>query len=83
MHALIRDLAGDPRIVLSLDFRDAAFAGPPALLAEPDGWPRNVIVMTLARVGSGAGPDVARLSEIRAMATRAIDLRGRRRARRG
>jgi HisA/HisF family protein len=66
---MIRDLAGDPRVVLSLDFRDAAFAGPPALLAEPDGWPRNVIVMTLARVGSGAGPDVARLSEIRAKAT--------------
>ena len=40
------------------------------MLGEPDGWPRNVIVMTLARVGSGAGPDVARLSEIRAKATR-------------
>ena len=32
---MIRDLAGDPRIVLSLDFRGAAFAGPPELLAEP------------------------------------------------
>ena len=66
---MVRDLADDPRVVLSLDFRGAAFAGPPELLAEPDGWPRQVIVMTLARVGSGAGPDVARLSEIRAMAT--------------
>jgi phosphoribosylformimino-5-aminoimidazole carboxamide ribotide isomerase len=61
----IRAFAANPRVVLSLDFRGAAFAGPPALLAEPDGWPRDVIVMTLARVGSSAGPDLARLSEIR------------------
>jgi HisA/HisF family protein len=65
---VIRDLATDPRVVLSLDFRGAAFTGPSALLSEPDGWPRDVIVMTLARVGSGAGPDLARLSEIRARA---------------
>jgi len=64
----IRALASDPRVVLSLDFRGAAFAGPPTLLAEPEGWPRDVIVMTLARVGSGAGPDLARLSEILAKA---------------
>jgi HisA/HisF family protein len=64
----IRALATDRRVVLSLDFRDAVFTGPPALLAEPDGWPRDVIVMTLARVGSGGGPDLARLLEIRARA---------------
>jgi phosphoribosylformimino-5-aminoimidazole carboxamide ribotide isomerase len=64
----IRDLAADPRVVLSLDFHGTAFVGPTALLAEPDGWPRDVIVMTLARVGTGAGPDLARLSEIRANA---------------
>ena len=38
------------------------------MLADPGGWPRDVIVMTLARVGSGAGPDLARLSEIQAKA---------------
>jgi len=64
----IRALATDPRVVLSLDFHDTVFAGPPALLADPGGWPRDVIVMTLARVGSGAGPDLARLSEIQAKA---------------
>ena len=62
----IRALAADPRVVLSLDFRGATFTGPPTLLAEPDSWPCDVIVMTLARVGSGAGPDLARLSEIQA-----------------
>jgi phosphoribosylformimino-5-aminoimidazole carboxamide ribotide isomerase len=52
------------RVVLSLDFRDG-FLGPPALLDDVDGWPDRVIVMTLARVGSGAGPDVERLDEVR------------------
>jgi phosphoribosylformimino-5-aminoimidazole carboxamide ribotide isomerase len=63
-----RHFADDPRVILSLDFRAAAFQGPPALLAQPDDWPTRVIVMTLARVGSGAGPDVERLSAIRAAA---------------
>ena len=53
---------------LSLDFRGDAFQGPPAVLAEPDGWPRRVIVMTSARVGSGAGPEIDRLLAIRAAA---------------
>ena len=32
------------------------------ILAEPALWPQRVIVMTLARVGSGAGPDLQRLA---------------------
>ena len=66
--ALIRDLLDHPRVVLSLDFRGAQFVGPPQLLDEPRIWPRRLIVMTLARVGSGAGPDMARISEIRTRA---------------
>jgi len=50
--------------VLSLDFKDDRFAGPPAVLAEAEHWPHSVIVMTLARVGSGEGPDRGRISEI-------------------
>jgi phosphoribosylformimino-5-aminoimidazole carboxamide ribotide isomerase len=65
---LVRQLAPDARVVLSLDFRDEAFCGPPALLAEPDAWPRRVIVMTLARVGSGTGPDLRRIAAIREIA---------------
>ncbi len=53
-----------PRLVLSLDFRDG-FVGPPALLARTDLWPQRVIAMTLARVGSGEGPDMARLAGLR------------------
>lgn len=55
-------------IVLSLDFRDQVFQGPPALLREVTLWPRRLIVMTLARVGSGAGPDFDRLCDIRNVA---------------
>jgi phosphoribosylformimino-5-aminoimidazole carboxamide ribotide isomerase len=63
--ALLRRLAHDPRVVLSLDFRGATFLGPPVLLAEPAHWPQRVIVMTLSRVGSGAGPDLERLYTVR------------------
>jgi HisA/HisF family protein len=52
------------RTVLSLDFRGNEFMGPEALLDDPTLWPERVIVMTLDRVGSGGGPDVARLQEI-------------------
>jgi phosphoribosylformimino-5-aminoimidazole carboxamide ribotide isomerase len=64
--ALMRGFRHDSRVILSLDFRDAAL-GPPELL-EPACWPQRVIVMTLARVGSGAGPDLDRLRAIRAAA---------------
>jgi len=64
---LASHLTGDARVALSLDFRGDAFQGPSALL-DPACWPERLIVMTLARVGSGAGPDLARLAEIRAMA---------------
>jgi phosphoribosylformimino-5-aminoimidazole carboxamide ribotide isomerase len=65
---LIRHLADEDRVVLSLDFRGAAFAGPPQLLAEPACWPERLIVMTLARVGSRMGPDLDRLTQIKAVA---------------
>ena len=63
--ALVRHFAGDTRVALSLDFRGPSFQGPPALLDDTDCWPQTVIAMTLARVGSGAGPDLDRLCSIR------------------
>ena len=65
---LIAQQQGSPRIVLSLDFRGDAFQGPQEILAEPALWPQRVIVMTLAHVGSGAGPDLKRLAAIRSIA---------------
>ncbi len=67
--ALVRDLAGDDRVILSLDFRGAEFQGAPAILDDPSAWPARVIAMTLARVGSGAGPDLERLAAVRRIAS--------------
>lgn len=50
--------------VLSLDFRGDTFLGPSALLSHPERWPVEVIVMTLARVGLNAGPDLTRLAHM-------------------
>ncbi len=62
--ALLRAVRDDPHVVLSLDFRAAAFQGPAALLTETALWPRRVIAMTLAAVGAAAGPDLARVAEL-------------------
>jgi len=66
---LVRRFADDERIALSLDFRAQAFLGPPELLDDPSCWPQRVIAMTLARVGSGAGPDLERLTAIQEAAS--------------
>jgi phosphoribosylformimino-5-aminoimidazole carboxamide ribotide isomerase len=66
--ALVALHSGSRRVVLSLDFRGDAFQGPSEILAEPALWPQRVVVMTLARVGSAAGPDLARLAAIRSIA---------------
>jgi phosphoribosylformimino-5-aminoimidazole carboxamide ribotide isomerase len=54
------------RAVFSLDTRGAERLGPASLHDAPEHWPRDVIVMTLGRVGVGAGPDLDRLSALRA-----------------
>ena len=61
---LVRTFRHDARFVLSLDFRGDSFLGPECLLAEPALWPDRVVVMTLARVGGDAGPDLGRLAAI-------------------
>jgi phosphoribosylformimino-5-aminoimidazole carboxamide ribotide isomerase len=67
-NALIAQHRDSTRVVLSLDFRGDTFQGPQEILANPALWPSRIIVMTLARVGSGAGPDLARLAAIRSIA---------------
>jgi phosphoribosylformimino-5-aminoimidazole carboxamide ribotide isomerase len=67
--SLIRGFAGDDRVILSLDYRGEEFQGPPELVSAVSSWPERVIVMTLARVGSGVGPDLARLSAVRDIAS--------------
>jgi len=57
-------LTASGECILSLDFQDARFLGDPEILEKAALWPSTVIVMTLARVGGGDGPDIARLGEI-------------------
>jgi phosphoribosylformimino-5-aminoimidazole carboxamide ribotide isomerase len=66
--ALLRRFRDHPGLILSLDFFADGFRGPPSILEEADSWPQSVIVMTLAKVGSAAGPDFERLSQIKAKA---------------
>ncbi|MFC6491169.1 HisA/HisF-related TIM barrel protein [Nitratireductor sp. GCM10026969] len=66
--ALIGRFRDHPGLVLSLDFFADGFRGPEALLSDTALWPPTIIVMTLAQVGSGAGPDFARLRDIKARA---------------
>lgn len=66
--AVLAALTRPKRVILSLDFRGDAFLGPPEILQDATLWPDRVIVMTLARVGSGAGPDLDRLGAIVARA---------------
>lgn len=61
-------VAAGPDAPLSLDFRGDAFLGPAELLEDTTLWPDRIIVMTLARVGSGEGPDLARLRAVVARA---------------
>ncbi len=64
----LRALAQEPRTILSLDYRGDEFQGASEIVEDSTLWPQRLIVMTLARVGSGAGPDLGRLREIIAKA---------------
>jgi phosphoribosylformimino-5-aminoimidazole carboxamide ribotide isomerase len=65
--AALRDIRAD-RYVLSLDFKDDRFVGPPSVLENAEHWPDRVIAMTLARVGSEEGPDLNRIANLVARA---------------
>lgn len=63
---LIAGLAQQSRSLLSLDFHGEEFQGPAELAGDASLWPARLIAMTLARVGSHAGPDFDRLLDIQA-----------------
>jgi phosphoribosylformimino-5-aminoimidazole carboxamide ribotide isomerase len=64
-EAVVCRLSKNERIILSLDYRGNDFVGPAGLLNDVDAWPSRVVSMTLARVGSGMGPDWERLEAIK------------------
>lgn len=64
---LLETARGRCQPVLSLDYLDEAFQGPPGLDRAPALWPGRVVAMTLARVGAAEGPDLGALERIRTL----------------
>jgi phosphoribosylformimino-5-aminoimidazole carboxamide ribotide isomerase len=58
--------ASEHMTILSLDYKDDRFHGIQDILSDASLWPNDVIVMTLNKVGSNAGPDLAKLASIKA-----------------
>jgi len=60
-RAILNALSDDDarrHLILSLDYKDDRFLGPPDLFSAKALWPHRIIVMTLSRVGSRGGPDL-------------------------
>ena len=55
------------RMLLSLDFKNDVYQGPPALLQDSKYWPNELIVMSLSKVGSQSGPDLEKLKHLKQM----------------
>jgi phosphoribosylformimino-5-aminoimidazole carboxamide ribotide isomerase len=55
--------AFNDRFILSLDYSMSGELGAKSLFSNPDLWPASIIIMTLSRVGSHQGPDLAKLNE--------------------
>ncbi len=51
------------RFILSLDYSMTGTLGAERLFSSPDLWPDDVIIMTLAQVGSNQGPDLPKLNQ--------------------
>ena len=49
--------------ILSLDYANSAALGAENLFSDGTFWPKNIIIMTLERVGSNLGPDLGKLTE--------------------
>ena len=64
--------ADEVRVALSLDRRDGQRLDAAGCWEAVDLWPQRLIVMTLERVGSGAGPDLETLLDVRRRAPRAM-----------
>lgn len=48
--------------ILSLDYSNSTALGAERLFSDPALWPKNIIIMTLDRVGSNNGPDLDKLT---------------------
>lgn len=62
------DAMSPEQAILSLDYSQDQARGPIDLFANSAPWPARIIGMTLGRVGSYRGPDIALLQQLRAQA---------------
>jgi HisA/HisF family protein len=62
--AAAREAFGASGFILSLDYRRGKFLGAPDIEHRVDLWPDRLILMTLDRVGSDGGPDLAALRSL-------------------
>jgi phosphoribosylformimino-5-aminoimidazole carboxamide ribotide isomerase len=53
--------------LLSLDFLSHGFMGKQEIIDDAEGWPDDIIIMSLNRVGSSQGPDLALHNQLRAI----------------
>ncbi len=53
--------------VLSLDFSGKQFMGPEDVLAQPENWPEQVVILNLKNVGEQAGPDSQLVTRVKAI----------------
>ena len=67
-HCELLAVTGASRCALSLDWRGNDPIGPRELYQSAEHWPAIVIVMTLDRVGTAWGPDLAKLAKVKSMA---------------
>ena len=72
LAACFATAAGAEPAVLSLDRRDGQRLDAAGCWDAPELWPQRVIVMTLERVGSDAGPDLETLTDVRRKAPAAF-----------
>jgi HisA/HisF family protein len=56
---------GADGFILSLDYRGDEFLGNPDIARRIELWPNRLILMTLDRVGTSGGPDIAGLRQLR------------------
>ncbi len=66
-YLVIRDLLQD-HYKLSLDFMPQGYVGPIELLENPQYWPQEVIVMSLANVGATQGVNLNLLNTVKSQA---------------
>jgi uncharacterized protein related to proFAR isomerase len=64
----LAEIAADPAAILSLDHRGGEPMDPAGCLQRPALWPATVLVMSLDRVGSAAGPDLPTFNRCREIA---------------